>query len=355
MKVLQLTPSLLVGDAIGNDVVAIRKILEEEGYETDIYCYYMDPRLPKDLAKPMDLLPDLNEDDILLYHACTDSPMTYQLPGLKGKKVLIYHNITPPSFFGQYSKEVEGIQARALEGMRFLSDKVDCCIADSEFNRSDLIRFGFHCPIDVCPIIIPFEDYRQPPDQEIISRYKGDGWTNMLFVGRIAPNKKQEDIIRAFYCYQRDFNPQSRLILIGSSNGMELYRSRLELFIKKLDISDKVILPGHVRFSEILGFFSLADVFVCQSEHEGFCVPLIEAMLFRIPIVAYNCTAIPETLGSGGLLLSEKDPLLTAASVHRIVSDASLREYLVRQQQVTLSRFGYDKVRERFLECLRNV
>lgn len=355
MKVLQLTPSLLVGDAIGNDVIAVRKILEEEGYETDIYCDYLDPRLPRDLAKPMGQLPNLKKDDILLYHACTDSPMNYEFPNLNGKKVLIYHNITPPSFFRQYSWETEVIQTKALEGMRFLSDKVDYCIADSEYNRSDLIQFGFHCPIDVCPIIIPFEDYRQPPDPEIISQYKGDGWTNLLFVGRIAPNKKQEDIIRAFYCYQRDFNPKSRLILIGSSNGTELYKSHLQLFVKKLNISDKVILPGHVRFSEILGFFSVADVFVCQSEHEGFCVPLIEAMLFGIPIVAYNSTAVPETLGSGGLLLSEKDPVLTAAAIHRIVNDASLRSDLISEQQNTLSRFAYDHVRQRFLQCLRKV
>lgn len=355
MKIVQIIPSLAHGDAVSNDTIAIQTILREEGYETGIYSDIIDPRLPEGIAKPLRKLPCLRKEDLLIYHACTGASLNFQLPQFGGKKLLIYHNITPPSFFHHYSREIEAIQKRAYEGMRFLSDKVDYCIADSDFNRSDLQSFGFGCPIDVCPIIIPFADYKQHPDPKTMNHYQGDGWTNLLFVGRIVPNKKQEDVIQAFYFYHKEYNPKSRLFLIGSGSGMEKYEYRLRNYTKMLDISNHVFFLGHIRFSEILSYYSLADAFVCMSEHEGFCVPLIEAMLFETPIVAYDSSAVSDTLGRGGLLIKEKNPHLTAGAINRVITDKTLQAYLIQEQKNALSRFSYDNIRKQFISCLRRA
>lgn len=355
MRMIQVLPTIAFGDAVGNDALAIRDIISEMGYETGIYAENIDTRLPADTAKRIDSIPALQPDDILIYHASTGTQLNFDLPKFGGKQVMIYHNITPPEFFEGYSPIAVELTQKGYEGLRFLADKVSYCIAVSDYNRQDLRKMGYSCPIDVCPILIPFEDYAKKPDQQVLDRYKNDGWTNLLFVGRIAPNKKQEDVIRAFYCYQRRYNPQSRLFLVGSAGGMEKYESELHGYVDRLGIADKVIFPGHIKFDAILAYYHLADVFVCMSEHEGFCVPLVEAMYFDKPIVAYRSSAIPETLGDGGLLLEDKDPEMAAAVIDRVVRDGALRAYLSARQRERLRVFSYESVKKQLLECLDKV
>ena len=352
MRVIQMLPTLSFGDAVGNDARAIEGILREKGYETGIYADNIDPRLPRGTAKKAEGLGGLSDRDILIYHASTGTEMNYTLPKYGGRQVMVYHNITPAHFFSGYSEQAYRLTSYGYEGMRFLADKMAYCIADSEYNRQELIRMGYKCPIDVCPILIPFEDYRKTPDPATIRKYREDGGKNILFVGRLAPNKKQEDVIRAFRYYQKYFEPKARLFLVGSSNGMEKYERQLRQYAAELGIADKVVFPGHIRFEQILAYYQLADLFLCMSEHEGFCVPLVEAMFFKVPIIAYRSSAIPETLGEGGLLLDKKDPELAAAAMDRVIRDGALREYLMGRQQEKLKEFSYEAVRKQFLACL---
>ena len=356
MRIIQLLPVLGYGDAIGNDTLAVRDIIARMGYETEIYYIdHMDSRLPPDAAKPLGSMPALQPDDILLYHACTGAPMNFELPKYGGKKVMIYHNITPPSFFRGVNAEVERIQEYAYQGIRFLGDKIDYCIADSSFNREDLIEMGYRCPIDVCPIVIPYEDYDAEPDRAVMERMRADGYKNLLFVGRIAPNKKQEDVIRAFCRYRQRYEEKSRLILIGSAGGMENYLEDLKAYIRELGLESSVLFPGHIRFSEILAYYRTADAFVCMSEHEGFCVPLVEAMYFGVPVVAYSSTAVPDTLGQGGLLLDSKDPGLAAAAIDRIIRDEALQGLIARGRKKKMEEFRYDAVSAKMAECIRRA
>ena len=169
MRIYQLLPVLGYGDAIGSDTLAVRDVISRMGLETDIfYTDRMDRRFPETTAKPLGRMPELRKDDILIYHACTGAPINFELPKYGGKKVMIYHNITPPDFFRDYCPEVAKIQEYAYEGIRFLADKVDYCIADSAYNRQDLIDMGYRCPIDVCPIVIPYGDYDAEPDPAVI-------------------------------------------------------------------------------------------------------------------------------------------------------------------------------------------
>ena len=211
---------------------------------------------------------------------------------------------------------------------------------------------GYTCPIDVRPILIKFDDYKQAPDKALMKKYS-DGKKNLIFVGRIAPNKKQENVIRAFYQYRR-LNPDSRLILVGSYNGMENYYQRLVKYAAALGIADDVIFTGHIKFSEILAWYTIADAFVCMSEHEGFCVPLAEAMFFDVPIIAYDTSAISDTLGRSGVLLDDNDPVFAARVIDRVLSDNELREHILSGQRRRLEDFSYNRIRDIFEKQIKS-
>ena len=265
---------------------------------------------------------------------------------------MIYHNITPPEFFRPYSPAATALTEYGYKGVEYLKDKIDYCLAVSSYNRSDLLRMGYTCPIDIRPILIRFEDYKQTPDEETIRKYS-DGKKNLIFVGRIAPNKKQEDVIRAFYHYKKR-NPESRLILVGSYSGMENYYNRLVKYAAALGLKEDVVFTGHIKFSAILAFYRIADVFVCMSAHEGFCVPLAEAMFFDVPIVALDTSAISDTLGGSGFLVDDNDPVFVSRVIDRVLNDEALRNELISGQRRRLKDFSYEKIKDTFTEQLKN-
>lgn len=351
MRILQMLPTLSMGDAVGNDAMALSKVLRDMGAQTGIYAENIDRRLPAGIAKPVSRMPKLTKDDVILYHMSTGSDLNFELGNYPCRKGLIYHNITPSGFFRPYNSELTRLMEYGAEGVCHLADKVDFCMADSEFNKQELQKVGYTCDITVRPILIPFSDYARKPEQSVIKKYENDGYVNFIFVGRIAPNKKQEDIIRAFYCYKKYINPKSRLILVGSYKGLESYYRRLCRYVTGLELDD-VIFTGHIPFSEILAYYHIADLFLCMSEHEGFCVPLVEAMYFSVPILAYNSCAVPDTLGGSGVLLNSKDPMETAMIADRILRDSKLRREIIAEQRKRQQDFSYQKVRTIFEQQL---
>ena len=356
MRVFQVTPALNYGDAVSNDALAIRRILREEGYESDIYALILDSRLPEGEAYYLDEMPEPEKEDILLYHGAIGTELTKKLEAYTCKKVMIFHNITPPEFFRPYSRTLTRLTEMGYAEIREMVPVFDRCIADSEYNKQTLREQGYECEIDVCPIVIPFEDYEREPDEAVLEKYRGQKGTNLLFVGRIVPNKKQEDIIRAYAAYREEYDPDARLFLVGTrGTDMEKYEDRVKEYIKELGLEGEAILTGHVSFREILAYYRLADAFVCMSEHEGFCVPLLEAMKFGKPIVAYKAGAVPDTLGDGGLLLEEKEPYTVAAAVNRIVKDEGLRNDILKAQERILGEMSYESVKKIFLKCFGNI
>ena len=342
MRVVQLLPTLSFGDGVGNDAIALKEIIGKMGYSTDIYAENIDKRLPEGTAIKADKLRDLKKDDVLIYHKSTGTDLSFKIDNYKCRRVMIYHNITPPDFFRPYSASATQLTEYGYKGVEYLRDKMDYVLAVSEYNKSELIRMGYTCKIDISPSLTKFEDYEQAPDEATMKKYR-DGKKNIIFVGRIAPNKKQENIIRAYCCY-RKLNPNSRLILVGSANGMENYNERLVKYVKALGLSDDVIFTGHIKFSEILAYYHIADAFLCMSEHEGLCVPLVESMFFGVPIIAYNTSAIGETLGGSGILLDDNDPVFTAAVMDRLLTDDKLRESVIEGQRKRLEYFSYERL-----------
>lgn len=352
MKVIQLLTTVSYGDAVSNDVLALHDTLVRAGYDTAVYAENIGKRVPKDVVFPVTECPKLNQKDIIIYHLSTGTDLNFKLTNMRGRKIIIYHNITPPEFFENYSLSSKILCEDGYRGMKYLSAHADYCIADSEYNKSDLMKAGYQCEIDVLPILIPFDDYKKTPNAEVIEKYENDGYTNVLFTGRIAPNKKQEDVIKAFAYYQKHYNEKSRLILVGNYVGMERYYKRLLRYTRELGVKN-VIFPGHIGFDEILAYYKLADVFLCLSQHEGFCVPLVEAMCFDVPVVAYDSCAIAGTLGGAGILLPNNDPLEAAAAVNFVMTHSEVREKVIKNQRERLLDFEHDKIEQQFLTYLK--
>jgi len=353
VRIIQVLPTIIYGDAVGNDTLAIKELLASWGYETEIYADGIDLRVyEKYKILPASELQNVDSKDIMIYHLSVGSRLNKRIQGLKCRKIARYHNVTPPEFFEEYSRFVYSACIGGLEDVKALNRTFDYGIAVSDFNRKDLISYGYKCPIDVCPILIPFKDYEKKPKQSVIEKYS-DGKTNVLFVGRVAPNKKQEDIIAAFSCYQRNYDPEARLFIVGFGEGMELYQERLNEYVRQLNVKN-VIFTGKVSFDEILAYYNVADILLCMSEHEGFCVPLVEAMYFNVPIIAYASSGIPYTLDGTGILLQEKDPLLTAGIMNRIIVDKELKDTLLENQKHRLEDFSYSNISEQLKELLTN-
>ena len=349
MRFVQILPTLAFGDAIGNHVRALDQYLKKNGFETAIYAAAIDEALAEGCAgKYEDYVSE--DDDIILYHLSIGRDINRKFIEHKGTKIINYHNITPPDFFKGYNYNTQCNCQTGLEDVEYLSDKVKFCIADSEYNKQDLIRMGYQCEIDVIPILIAFEDYKKIPNKEVMEQLS-DSVTNIIFVGRVAPNKKQEDVIHAFYYYKKYYNPDSRLILVGNYGGMESYYQRLVSYISELGAED-VIITGQVSFDKILAYYHKADLFLCQSEHEGFCVPLVESMFFQVPIVAYDCTAIGGTMQEGGILLPTKDPLVTAGAMHRLLSDERIKNAVKENEMERLKAFDNEVVAGQFLDFI---
>lgn len=354
IRVVQVVGSLNYGDAVGNDVMAIKKALCENGYMTAVFTSVIDHKIDDKLVFYLEQIPQLQKEDIVIYHFGSADCSYEVIRDLKCKKILRYHNVTPPEFFKNYDKDSEKTTKNGLEQIQNMKDFFDYGMVDSEFNKQDLIRMGHTYPIDVVPILIPMDDYYKTPTQEVVNKYRDNDYTNIIFVGRIVPNKKDEDIIRSFAVYKRSYNRKSRLILVGNYAGQEIYYNELKRLIKDEGIDD-VILTGHISFTDILAYYSVADLFLCLSEHEGFCVPLVEAMLFDIPIVAYKKAAVPETLGEGGMLIDRKQPEYVAEMMHRLLCNAELREQYHVKAKEKISGLQYECVKKQMIETIMKM
>jgi len=348
--IYQLLPTLSYGDAVGNHAMAIARLLRANGYANEIYAdniHYKNTLF----CQPFHNLADrIRPFDIVIYHMSTGSQMTYWFKHLACRKILIYHNITPSEYFTNYNPETANLTAAGRSGLRDLAGSVDLCIADSQYNANELMDLGY-TNVHVVPIFIPFTVYRADPDPVTVAKFE-DGKINIVFVGRISPNKKQEDVIAAFYEYHNNFNANSRLILVGSDAGMQTYSGQLHRYTDVLALKDDVVFTGHVSFSQILAYYHTADAFLCMSEHEGFCVPLVEAMLFDVPVFACSCGAVPDTLGDAGVVFNDRRFYDIASSINYILTHPEQKERVLQSQRNQREKFEDEAVEKRFLDCI---
>ncbi len=340
MRIVQVLDTLAPGDAIGNDVMALVRLFGSWGWDADIAVRSTDPRVSH-LATRFDDYDweSLGPEDLTIFHHSIGTSLVDKLACVRGRRILLYHNITPSHFFAGINPEVEkqaGLGRQQLSKLKELD--FEATVSDSSFNMADLAQVGF-TNNHVIPIFMDLEGLRAvTPDPQVLSCY-GDRRTTWLFVGRVAPNKRQDDLIRVFEHYQRCIDPGSRLLLVGGGGNMEVYVDRLGRLIEQLELSGNVVLSGQVSPEQLVAYFRCASVFVCMSDHEGFCVPLAESMYFDIPIVAYAAGSIPETLGGAGILVRAKEPAIVSEIVHLAVTDEALRDRLIARQRQRLADF----------------
>jgi glycosyltransferase involved in cell wall biosynthesis len=342
-QIHQIHPIVSSGDAIGNEVIEIRDILRESGYESDIYAKFIHNKL-KNIKYYTDYLKVSSPQNILLMHYSTEygSELLDFLRSLPDKKVLLYHNITPPAFFRNFSSAHEQATKNGIYELKHeIKTIVDVALGVSEFNRQDLISAGFK-KTGVLPYLLNFNKFDIFPDKKVIQKYSDD-FVNLLVVGRISPNKKLDDAIKCFYYYNKYINPKSRLLLVGSYQGMDLYYNYLNDLILKLDLKN-VCFTGHINLDELVSYYKVGDVFLTMSEHEGFCVPLLESIYFGVPVLAYNSSAIPETLGGTGILIHNKNYIEIAELINLLVEDQTLRDKIIQKQSERLKFFSRDRI-----------
>jgi glycosyltransferase involved in cell wall biosynthesis len=356
--IIQLLPSVHSGDAVGDSAFEISKALSETGIENYILGIHIDDHLRDKVVDFKEFKAYDTPDTVHIYHFAVPSPITYAFREAQGRKVIIYHNITPPHFFEGYYPELVQMTVTGRYEIKLLADCTDLALGDSEFNRRELEAYGFK-KTGVLPLLIDFDKYKVPPDATVLRKFGPETIdtkkiVNLLFVGRVSPNKKHEDLIKTFYFYQRYIYPSSRLLLVGKYKGMEKYLQFLQGLVKKLQLSE-VHFVGHVSLEELVAFYKVSHVFLCLSEHEGFCVPLLESMIFDLPILAYRSTAVPFTLGSSGILINEKRYEEIAEMIHFLITDSALRESVIQAQRKRLTFFSREHVKEIFLNYLKTV
>jgi L-malate glycosyltransferase len=325
----QLLAALSYGDAIGNEALAIQRQLRAAGYESDIFAEMVHPRVAR-LARPLWQYAQVSSPEtVCVFHFSIGSAAGRLIHKAPDRLAIIYHNITPASYFLGFHPHLAGLCHHGRRELAAFAQRTELALGDSEFNRQELAAAGF-ARTAVLPIVLDLPLYERPP-APVVRRLYDDGRTNVLFVGRIIPNKKIDDLIRSFAVFQRWVRPHSRLLLVGDHRGFERYFDRLQEMVRELRV-DEVVFTGQVDDEELYAYYRLADVFLCLSEHEGFCVPLQEAMLFGLPVIAFDAGAVRETLHGGGLLLQDKHPELVAELVDRVTHGGELRRAVLASQ-----------------------
>jgi glycosyltransferase involved in cell wall biosynthesis len=353
VRIDQWVPTLHRGDAIGDSARLMRNAFRRWGYQADVYALERDEDLADDGRLWTEWRPG-GADDVVILHYALPSPLTAALRSHRGRRVLLHHNITPPEYFVDYDPEMARICAIGQRQWRQLVGQVDLALADSEFNRRELEEAGF-ARTGVLPIFLDFDRYREPAAPALEATLR-DGRTNVLFVGRVAPNKRQEDLIRLASYWKRFISPDLRLVLVGKLPRRRHYFDALQSFLYEEGFTPwEVLFTGHVSHAELLACYRTADVFVSMSEHEGFGVPLLEAMLLRVPIVACATTAVADTLGEAGVRFDGK-PLAEMAEVaHRLTRDEALREAVLRGQDRRVQAFAPETVEARLRAHLESL
>jgi glycosyltransferase involved in cell wall biosynthesis len=331
----QVLATLGYGDAIGHEVLGIQRVLRAAGYVSDIFVETADPRLEPLTRDYRELTTASHADNLLLHHFSIGSKASRIAFALPDRMALVYHNITPPEYFvGVHDLLVE----LCYFGRRELAAYVDRCelaLGDSEFNRAELETIGFGST-GVLPVVPDFTHLDVAPDA-FVARDFDDDWVNVLFVGRVIPNKRIEDLVRVFHAYKTLYNPRSRLLVVGSQGGFEKYVTMLTGLVGRLGTSD-VHFTGQVTDAELVAYYDVADVFLCASEHEGFCVPLTEAFYMRVPVVAYAATAVPSTMDGAGVLYRDRDPVHVAGLLDAVAGSRALAERILEGQDAALER-----------------
>ena len=338
MVINQWLPAAHQGDAVGDSARRVRDLLRDKGHEADVFALSIDAGLTDEIRPFQD--PAAHAGDVTVLHFAVPSPMTEALASLRGRRVLQYHNVTPAHFFAPYDSGVFRIAALGRRELATLVGRVDLALGDSEYNRRELEALGFP-DTGVMPILVNTERLAKCARQPVLERTLDDGPANILFVGRVVPNKKLEDHIRLAEHYKRYVDTDYRFIFVGRTNAVPRYYATLQALIARYEMPrERFLFTGPVPDAELAAYYRMASAYVSLSEHEGFCVPLVEAMAADLPVLAYGAAAVPETLGGAGICFTPKDLEYAAETLGLLVYDDELRSSVIAGQRRRLADFS---------------
>ena len=353
MKIHQWVPAAHRGDAIGDSARRVRQMLRDAGHTSELFALTIDEDLRGDVL-PFDD-PESRGGDATIFHFALPSPMTGEFARLRGTKILQYHNITPASFFAPYDAQLFRLASLGRQELASLAGQVDLALGDSEFNRQELEALGFG-RTGVMPIAVDTARITDAPRRPALEKILSDGLINVLFVGRIVPNKRIEDHIKLAELYKRYVDSYYRFIFVGRYDGVPRYYDAVRaLILQYRMLPERFLFTGGVSDVDLAAYYRWADVYVSLSEHEGFCVPLVEAMAADVPVLAFGAGAVPETLGGAGVLFSPKDLELAAEMTGTLVYDRAVRAGVIEGQRKRLADFAPARIEARLHDVLAEL
>jgi len=355
VRVDQVIPALTSRDAIGVHTLNAQRALRAAGFASDVFFGTSSPDVAS-AGRPIASLGRRGRDRFLLYQASIGSPVFDVLAAREEPKLSNYHNITPAELLAPWEPAVAYHAALGRAQLARLAPDCGLAIADSKFNEAELLDLGYG-DTAVVPLLIDMTHAGAEPDPAVFSRLmeaKSRGGVDFVYVGRIAPHKAPHDLVKALAVYRQLYDPRARLHLVGSPVG-DRYEAALLGFVRELGLESAVEVTGSVSPATLEAYWRAADVYVSASEHEGFCVPVVEAMGHGVPVVAFGAGAVPETVAGAGLVLASKDPLHFAAALARVASDADLRSRLAEIGRRRAEALSLSRSTERFVELVRRA
>ncbi len=347
----QFTEGAFVGDATSDQVFMIRRWLQDLGFVSEVYAEQFHPELAEVTHPVSDYRPHRDEKYILHHHAIGSS-IAERIKTIGLPQILVYHNITPAEFYVHSNPTLALYLDKGRDQLAQMVAHTALALGASRYNEAELIEAGFS-PTGTLPIVLDESTLAQPLNEDLAAQCRAMQ-PLILFVGRMAPNKRQEDLLKLHY-FLRRIAPDAHLVMVGNTGDRD-YVDWQEQMIKELRLDESSVhIAGHVSHQDMLTYYRCADVYVSMSEHEGFGKPLIESMYCGLPVVAYASSAVPETMGDAGILFYEKDYEALAELVDILVKDEGLQRRIIARQTARAQAFLEPQVRRQFEAYLRQL
>jgi glycosyltransferase involved in cell wall biosynthesis len=345
MTVHQIVENMYEGDAISIDVLQIKKALKKHGINGEIYRNYCDVS-HREITRHFSNYKPIIGEKMIFHYSIYSEAYEQLIETIDSEVLLCFHNVTPANFFPSTDKFRKDHIETTKHQIKTFSKKFVKAIADSEFNKRTLQDFGYSREIVVIPPFLDLiEKFGKTNSRRNISKN-----TKILSVSQLNYHKRQDDIVKSFLVYQKEFDPSANLYLVGS------YYASSQMFSRVKNLSSgnsNIHILNKVSDSQLANLYQTSSLFISLSEHEGFGVPLVEAMHFQLPIIAYDAGAVKETMGKGGILIKEKNPLLVASTMYELINNTVLYKQIQKLQNAEIKKYNSIDIENRLLKCLK--